>query len=53
LVTKLDGGKRKGYMLDTIREPVRLVSRFIKEIDAGENKVLPQKAENLKTSNYR
>jgi excisionase family DNA binding protein len=47
--TELDNGKRKGYMLDTSIEPVKLVSRFINEIEMGRNTTLPQKAESLKS----
>ncbi|HEV2660665.1 MAG TPA: helix-turn-helix domain-containing protein [Ktedonobacteraceae bacterium] len=32
LITDLEGGKRKGYKLETKTEPVRLVSRFLQSI---------------------
>jgi len=33
-MTELDNGKRKGYMLDTSVEPVKMVLKFINEIEA-------------------
>ena len=48
LITQFDGGKRKGYMIDTISKPVRFVSRFIAEIEVGRNTTSPQMAESLR-----
>lgn len=39
-VTELEGGRRNGYILETTREPVRLVSKLLREME--DKKELPE-----------
>ena len=46
LLTNLEEGARKGYMLESKAEPVRLISTLLKSMEA--QKSLPEKTTNKK-----
>jgi len=42
-INSLDGGKRKGYILNSIVKPAKLISHYLKMMEAQDELVIPEK----------